>query len=182
MPAPTATIPDRRRAAAPLCGAPVDGCADPLVARVCALHHTLMRVADRVLAPGGLTASRLMLLKRVESAGEPPTVTWLSGQLALSTQAVSRMVGMLERQKLVRRRSRTGGGRSVFVELTAPGRHAIEEATVLLAEVSSELRTGMDLDRVHALESGLDLMLKNLKAFDESAAGAAQSSAAVEHE
>lgn len=146
----------------------IDGCADPIVARVCALHHTLMRVADRVLSPIGLTAARLMLLKRIDLAGEAPTVTWLSGQLMLSTQAVSRMVGTLERQRLVRRTVRAGGGRSVFVELTPTGRRAVQKAQGLLGEVSRELRAGLTPDDEHAIEHMLDRMVMSLRGLDAS--------------
>ncbi|MCA9281416.1 MAG: MarR family transcriptional regulator [Phycisphaeraceae bacterium] len=158
------SLPRQSPNAPPAC-TPADAsrhCTDPIVSRICAIHHTLMRVADRVLDPVGLTASRLMLLKRIEHAEHRPTVSWLSEQLSLSTQAVSRMVAALEDDGLVARLTRAGSGRSVFVELTSRGRASLDRASAVLATVSSLIRTDIDDHDQRAIESILDRILDSL--------------------
>lgn len=125
-----------------------------------------MRVADRVLAPAGLTGSRLMLMKRVEASPGLPTISWLSEQMSLSVQAVSRMVGALEDEGLVRRRTRVGAGRCVFVELTGAGRRALEAAAAELSRVSEVLRRGLSARDEREIESMLDRMLGSLREFE----------------
>lgn len=136
------------------------------MSRLCALNHTLMRIADRVLLPVGLTASRLMLLKRAEAATDEPTISWLSEQLSLSVQAISRMVAALEEDGLVVRRTRAGAGRCVFVALTKNGRGALEDAASELAQVSEALRRDLNASDERLVEAMLDRMLGGLRDFE----------------
>ena len=130
-----------------------------------------MRLADRMAIPAGLTASRWMLLHVVERAelddGDWPTVGQVSKQTNLSVQAVSRMVVELDRQGLVRRETRRGSGRSVFVSLTPAGTRTLDAAFESAEPLKRAFLTGFKGKRLTALEADLERLLSNLNDFEQ---------------
>ena len=112
-----------------------------------AIH--LLRRARLVDRESGLTPERLSLLSVLCYVG-PRTIGELADIELVSSPAISRTVGALERDGLVRRERRTSDRRVVGVHATEAGRSLIEEArrrrietiaTHLESLTTSELRS-----------------------------------------
>lgn len=106
----------------------------PLAQEVFLLNNLMQRVADRMIAHRGLTASRWLLMAALEHFETPPTLTQLSNHGLMTLQNVSRLVGEMERAGFVERFTVQGKGRRVFVRPTEKG-EAVRDAALSEAEV-----------------------------------------------
>ncbi|HBS28445.1 MAG TPA: hypothetical protein DEB06_03110 [Phycisphaerales bacterium] len=138
----------------------------PLAQRVFILHNLIMRTADRLVEPHGLTSSRWLLLGALEQFESPPTLSELSGNALLSLQNVSRMVASLEADGLVERYTLAGRGRSVFVRLTARGVRTLEEAESAAVVFARGLLAGLDAPTVDDTERRLERLITNLEGLE----------------
>ena len=115
------------------------------------LFHMLMRRCDEVSQEIGLTTSKWLLLCSIASEEGEPTIGQLSERSMLSTQAVSKMVALMESDGLVTRHSRPGSGRSVYVRMTEEGRQALARTEGIANRVDGSLLAGLtqqDTDRI----------------------------------
>lgn len=139
----------------------------PLAQEIFIVHNQVMRVADRLVAHLGLTASRWLLLGALEHYAEPPTLSELSEDALLSVQNVSRMVASMERDGLVHRVCRQGSGRCVFVSMTDHGRAVKEEARAQARRFSAHFLDGLGADEVARTQAVFDRMIANLERFEQ---------------
>lgn len=137
-----------------------------LVRPLAVLHHTMMRLADRLAAPIGLTGARWLLLSAVARAGEPCTAGQLSDEALMSVQNVSRMLAALESEGFVRRFQRPGHGRAVFAELTPKGSRAIQRTQSMADRFRRHFHAGLVPADVGRIESYLQRLLRNLCEFE----------------
>ncbi len=148
---------------------PEGGCAAsvrPLVADIFTINNIAMRIGDRLAKPMGLTSSRWMLLCLVAHAERPPTVGELSTAADLSVQNVSRMLGAMEAEGLVRRSPCPEDARKCVVELTERGERAAAATAELAASFDCRFLQGFDAARVARLQEDLSELVANLKAFE----------------
>lgn len=124
----------------------------------------LMRTADRLVAPHGLTSARWLLLAAIDRYEQdaPPTLSEVSADALLSLQNVSRMVAALEADGLVERFAQPGKGRATFVRLTDAGRCARDKAAETGRWLYSRLLDGLPASEVGRLESALTTLIGNL--------------------
>ncbi|MEC9373237.1 MAG: MarR family transcriptional regulator, partial [Planctomycetota bacterium] len=134
------------------------------------IHNMAMRLGDRLTAPIGLTSSRWMLLCAIGDTDEPRTITELSDDAMISVQNVSRMVAAMEREGLVRRFSKKGAGRALFVRLTPEGERAMEATRALGDRFHSEMLEGVSDEEVESLRSMLGRLIGNLERFESTLA------------
>lgn len=124
------------------------------------LFHLLMRRCDEIAQDIGLTTSKWLLLCSIAGEDGEPTIGQLSERSMLSTQAVSKMVALMESDGLVTRHSKPGGGRSVYVRLTGEGRQALTRTDGIATRVEGRLLAGLtqeDTDRIgHDLQRLID--------------------------
>ncbi len=85
----------------------------------------LGRQGDRIAATIGLNQQQFVVLKIVEERG-PLMQKDICSELLLEKANVSKMVGKLERQGLVRVSAAPADGRATMIEATAKGRRAVE--------------------------------------------------------
>lgn len=163
------TSPSARRSAARGRGSPANGCEGRecgLVRHFFTLHHMLMRTGDRAAASIGLTAARWLLLCAASRTGEPRTVGRLSEDAMMSVQNTSRMIASMEDEGLVRRATRRGAGRAVFVELTAKGRKALERTEALAERFDRVFLAGFAPCEIDRLRADLERLIANLHAYE----------------
>lgn len=87
------------------------------------IYDAVARLARQLRSaklPRGLTLERLSTLGAI-SANEPISLSRLAAMESLSVGAMSRSVGALERQGLVRRKTQADDGRAVLLSTTAKG-------------------------------------------------------------
>jgi DNA-binding MarR family transcriptional regulator len=142
-----------------------EGCADyesPIVKGLFELHHMMMRVGDRMASPEGLTSSRWMMLCAIGKSDEPATINEISERANLSAQNVSRMVGVMEEDGLLKRFSLPGRGRSTFVGLTAEGWDAYATTKRLAAAFCEPFLDGFSDSRIDRLDRDLKKLIDNI--------------------
>jgi len=140
----------------------------PVIRKIFQLHHMMMRVGDRMAAPHGLTGSRWMLLCAMGRADEPQTVAAISEEILLSPQNVSRMVGSMEEDRLVRRFNQPGSGRSTFVALTDEGWRAYGVTRELAERFLGPFLEGFSGSRTDRLDRDLSALIENTRRLEES--------------
>jgi DNA-binding MarR family transcriptional regulator len=151
----------------PVCPAdPVRWKDAPLAREVFVLHNLMMRVADRLVMDLGLTGSRWQLLGALEAYPEAPSLTELTSDGLLTLQNVSRMVAAMEEDGLLERFQRPGGGRTVYVRVTAKGERVREEACARGKRFSAAFLEGMRGQDVIAMERWLDGMIRSMERFE----------------
>lgn len=126
----------------------------------------MMRVADRLAAPIGLTGSRWMTLCVLAEEGRPLTQSELGDRMLLSAQNISRMIQTLEADGLVARRTKPGAGRAVFVELTPDGIARRNQAKLLGDAFLENFLIGLSSNRVASLETDLQSLIDNVIAYE----------------
>jgi DNA-binding MarR family transcriptional regulator len=134
----------------------------PLAQEVFLLNNLMQRVADRMVAHRGLTASRWLLMAALEHFDHPPTLTELSSDGLMTLQNVSRLVSEMERDGLVERFTVQGKGRCVFVRRTSKGEALCNEAIAEAEVFSRWLLTGVTGDERRAAERLLDRLIHNV--------------------
>ncbi len=138
----------------------------PLAREVFVLHNLMMRVADRLVADLGLTGSRWQLLGALVTYDEPPSLTQLTSDGLLTLQNVSRMVAAMEEDGLVERFQRAGGGRTVYVRITALGERIRSEACARGTRFSESFLEGMDGSEIRSMQDRLDAMIRSMERLE----------------
>ncbi|MEU9399947.1 MarR family transcriptional regulator [Streptomyces sp. NPDC048242] len=115
---------------------------------ILAIHARTLCEIDRVLHPHGLGASDFEVLDIL--AAESPTegdqcrVQNLVGRVHLSQSALSRLIGRLEKEGLVKRSVCAEDRRGVWVALTRKGRDLYAEVRPLQRAVLEKMLAGED--------------------------------------
>lgn len=148
------------------CGSSIELDEAPLILRFFMIHNMTMRIGDRLTGPHGLTSSRWMILCAIGDREEPPTLSELSADAMLSLQNVSRMIASLEREGMLKRFQKPGGGRAVYVRLTPKGVRAQETLHTLGEHFDSRFLKGVTKPEHSALAKKLDRLIANLEAFE----------------
>ena len=94
-----------------------------LVLDVFRLHGQLLRVAEQIANPVGLTAARWQILGAI--IDKPLTASAIARRMGLSRQAVQRLVDLLDKEGTVERLSNPRHRRAALIALTDEGRAAI---------------------------------------------------------
>ena len=139
-----------------------------VIQRLFCLHHTMMRVGDRIASPDGLTSSRWMVICGVGRCESPPTIAQLSEGLSLSQQNIARMIASMEEEGLVERYPDPKGGRAALIRLTPVGEEARLRTFELRDRFLGPFLEGFTRERREQLEHDLDDLLANLARFEQS--------------
>lgn len=126
------------------------------------LFHMLMRRCDEVAQDIGLTTSKWLLLCSVASEEGEPTIGQLSERSMLSTQAVSKMIALMESDGLVTRHSKPGGGRSVYVRMTDEGRQTLTQTDSIATRIESQLLAGLSQEDTDRIGRDLQRLIDNM--------------------
>ena len=124
----------------------------------------VMRECDSIAQEIGLTTSKWLLLCAIEGEGDEPTIGSLSERSMLSTQAVSRMVALMETQGLVTRHSKPGSGRSVYVRLTEEGRQTLSQTDTIASRMEARLLAGLTQGDIDRIGKDLQQLIDNMAA------------------
>jgi DNA-binding MarR family transcriptional regulator len=112
---------------------------------ILSVHARTMCEIDRVLHPYGLGASDFevldILATETPAHGDQCRVQNIAGRVHLSQSALSRLIGRLEKDGLVRRSVCVEDRRGVYVALTEKGRALHAEVLPLQREVLSRMLT-----------------------------------------
>lgn len=138
----------------------------PLAQRLFIIHNMMMRIGDRLVADLGLTGSRWLLLGAVANRAEPPMLSELSADSLLSLQNVSRMVACMEEDGLLERFSKPGGGRAIFVRLTAKGCEVHGQTKERARRFASSFLKGVDEPSIERMERELERLITNLESLE----------------
>lgn len=114
---------------------------------ILSVHARTMCEIDRVLHPHGLGASDFEVLDILASdtataSGEQCRVQNIAGRVHLSQSALSRLIGLLEKDGLVERTVCQEDRRGVWVALTAKGRDLHAEVLPLQRSVLARMLHG----------------------------------------
>jgi len=116
---------------------------------ILSVHARTMCEIDRVLHPHGLGASDFevldVLASETPAQGDQCRVQNIAGRVHLSQSALSRLIGRLEKDGLVRRSVCEEDRRGVYVALTGKGRELHTEVLPLQREVLARMLTGQVL-------------------------------------
>ncbi|MFL5331628.1 MAG: MarR family winged helix-turn-helix transcriptional regulator [Geminicoccaceae bacterium] len=107
---------------------------------------------DEALAPVGLTLAQFRLLRLVERAGDPPSLTELGRVAELDRSTIGRNVRLLQRLGLVRVVP-GGDQREATVALEEAGRRALHKATPLWDGAQRRIEAALGPDAAARLRS-----------------------------
>ena len=105
----------------------------------------------------------LVLWEWQQSAPEQPTVKALGERLALDSGTLTPLLKRLEQLQLVQRQRSARDEREVHLSLTPQGQALRDQVGPLKARLLCD--SGVDLDRLNELRSGLDQLLVQIKAL-----------------
>ncbi|MFD8911665.1 MarR family winged helix-turn-helix transcriptional regulator [Streptomyces sp. NPDC059575] len=115
---------------------------------ILAIHASTLCEIDRVLHPHGLGASDFevldILAAESPAEGDQCRVQNLVGRVHLSQSALSRLIGRLEKEGLVKRSVCAEDRRGVWVALTRKGRDLYAEVRPLQRAVLEKMLAGED--------------------------------------
>ncbi|WP_018546258.1 MarR family winged helix-turn-helix transcriptional regulator [Streptomyces sp. LaPpAH-108] len=115
---------------------------------ILAIHARTLCEIDRVLHPHGLGASDFevldILAAESPAEGDQCRVQNLVGRVHLSQSALSRLIGRLEKEGLVKRSVCVEDRRGVWVALTRKGRELYAEVRPLQRAVLEKMLAGED--------------------------------------
>jgi len=138
----------------------------PLAQEIFLLNNLMQRVADRMIAHRGLTASRWLLMAALEHFDHPPTLTELSSDGLMTLQNVSRLVAEMERAGFVERFTVRGRGRCVFVRPTEKGQAARDAATAEAEVFARWFLDGIESGERERAEALMDRLIQNVKRLE----------------
>jgi DNA-binding MarR family transcriptional regulator len=105
----------------------------------------------------------LVLWEWQETAPEQPTVKALGERLALDSGTLTPLLKRLEQLQLVQRQRSARDEREVHLSLTPRGQALREQVGPLKDRLLCD--SGVDLDRLNELRTGLDHLLRQIKAL-----------------
>ena len=135
-----------------------------LVRDLFTLHHLMMRTADRLSAPAGLTASRWLLLAGIAHGEGSRSVSGLAESALLSVQATSRMLAAMAKEGLIARAR--GRGRSLSIRLTPRGRRVFDKTGALAERFERSFFRGVARGRIEDLRRDCGLLTENLRVLE----------------
>jgi DNA-binding MarR family transcriptional regulator len=115
------------------------------------------RILDRHLAPLGITAAQLKVL-RIIGTGEN-TAAALCRQLFIHSAAMTRMLDRLESKGLIVRTRDDNDQRQVRLALTEKGQTVSRQLPILAGAAMSEFTAGLSAEELSRLEGLLGKML-----------------------
>ncbi|MFW0755962.1 MarR family winged helix-turn-helix transcriptional regulator [Pseudomonas sp. H11T01] len=132
-----------------------------------AASRAVIRAYKPMLDQLGLTypqyLAMLVLWEWQDSPPEQPTVKALGERLALDSGTLTPLLKRLEQMALVQRRRSARDEREVHLSLSGAGSVLREQVVPLKARLLCD--SGVDLDRLSELRSGLDQLLGQIKAL-----------------
>lgn len=132
-----------------------------------AASRAVIRAYKPMLDRLGLTypqyLAMLVLWEWQDSPPEQPTVKALGERLALDSGTLTPLLKRLEQMALVQRRRSARDEREVHLSLSEDGSALREQVVPLKARLLCD--SGVDLDRLSELRSGLDQLLGQIKAL-----------------
>src|SRR5437868_1220537 len=132
-----------------------------------AASRAVIRAYKPMLDQLGLTypqyLAMLVLWEWQDSPPEQPTVKALGERLALDSGTLTPLLKRLEQMALVQRQRSTRDEREVHLSLSGVGSILREQVVPLKARLLCD--SGVDLDRLSELRSGLDQLLGQIKAL-----------------
>ena len=127
----------------------------------------MMRTADKLAEPLGLTASRWMLLCTIGKAAEAPrSIAELSDDIRLSPQNISRMATVMEEEGLLERKRPATGGRQVLLTLTERGQSVLEATHDLADRFNEHLMRGIDDEHILRVIGDLRVLIDNVAVLE----------------
>ncbi|MCX7080452.1 MAG: MarR family transcriptional regulator [Pseudomonas sp.] len=132
-----------------------------------AASRAVIRAYKPMLDQLGLTypqyLAMLVLWEWQDSPPEQPTVKALGERLALDSGTLTPLLKRLEQMALVQRQRSARDEREVHLSLSGAGSVLREQVVPLKARLLCD--SGVDLDRLSELRSGLDQLLGQIKAL-----------------
>ncbi len=138
----------------------------PLAQEIFLLNNLMQRVADRLVAHRGLTATRWLLLAALEHFDEPPSISELAADGLMTVQNVSRLVASMESDGLVERFNVKGSGRTTFIRATPLGERVRENACAEGERFSEHFLRGLAPADVDAAKSLLHRLIRNTQTLE----------------
>jgi DNA-binding MarR family transcriptional regulator len=124
----------------------------------------MMRTADRLSNPVGLTASRWLLLAGIAHAEGEKSVSELADAALLSVQATSRMLAAMECEGLIARSP--GRGRSLSIRLTPRGQRVFDKTGALAERFEKSFFRGLPRGRIEDLRRDCARLTTNLRSLE----------------
>lgn len=131
-----------------------------LLREVFRTYHVLMAGFSRKI---GMPASQFALMRLLALAASDVGVMDLARQLGVNAAAVTRQVKVLERERLVRRRSDPKDGRRSYVNLSPKGQRLFEEIHERTHELERSLSSVLGTEEMRSAA----MVLKKLRTFLE---------------
>jgi DNA-binding MarR family transcriptional regulator len=124
----------------------------------------MMRTADRLSSPVGLTASRWLLLAGIACGGGARSGRDLAESALLSVQATRRMLAAMESEGLIARSP--GRGRSLSIRLTPRGRRVFDKTGALAERFEKSFFRGLPRGRIEDLRRDCARLTTNLRSLE----------------
>ncbi len=125
------------------------------------LYHRLHRMVDCEMSSAGVSLARAKVLMRLGAHGAMNQAT-LAGLLGFAPRSVTETVDGLERDGLVTRTEDPNDRRARIVDLTAPGRDALEVALTARTKAMDQIFGGLTPAERSQLVSLLTTVRTNL--------------------
>ena len=123
--------------------------------RVGRLQRLVARHFDQKLRPLGLSVPQLEVLSALVLSAAPVKPSDLAGWLSIERSTMSRNLALLEKRGLVKTSETSPTGRSLRVEITAPGTDAIAEADGAWSAAQQAVRDVVGDDAASILDTWL---------------------------
>ena len=134
------------------------------LARFKRLHLTSRAAVDRCLAPDGLSAAQLGVLRLL--ADDPGlTGAELARRSSVTAPSMNEMLTMLHRDGYISREPDPRGGRGIQLFISDTGRSALANGAPVVASVFLQLLEGIDDDRLADFFELVDLISERAEAY-----------------
>lgn len=122
--------------------------------------HAIEARLEAVLDPLGLSLAKLGILRALDQAPEPMSLSELATRLACVRSNITQIVDRLEKDGHVRRRADPADRRGVRAELTAGGRRAARQGWEVFAREQRVIARGVAAGDADKLKYTLGLLGK----------------------
>lgn len=117
---------------------------------------------DERLRPVGYSSSRMETLGAIAAAPAGSTQSDVARRLRIEGPSLTRMVQLLERERLISRRTDPGDARSKLLETTPAGEAALDEIFGLSDAMRLRLLDGIDPAMLATVEAFFDEIIRRL--------------------